>query len=328
MNEIEFLEKYRSEKKMLEAYADYASGIIVSSIISKLKVDPSKFFKVPISFRLKEEDSLIQKAFYRGKAYKNPYAEITDKLGGRIVVLLEEYANAVCNIVEMLPNFNFSKDRDFDKERELQPEFFSYQSHHYIIRNKEDLNLKQYIITANTPIEIQIRTLLQHAYSELTHDTIYKPNTAASPEVRRHVAKSMALIEVTDQLFTQVNNSLKLNINLFNKVLTELTSLYPKDINLNTDLKICDFILDAYLNEVETFNIAIIKKFIQEHAFVFDKIRERNLAKFLYQQPIIIFMYWIVATKRKIAKSKWPLDYRELEEIFIDLGYSFDKLKS
>lgn len=325
MSEIEFLEKYRSEKEILQKYADYTSNIILSSIITKLQIEPSKFFKVPISFRLKDEDSLIQKAFYRTKTYKDPYNEITDKVGGRIVVLLEEHANSICKIVESLPDYIFSKDRDFDKERERQPEFFSYQSHHYIIRNKEELFIEDFTLPAKTPIEIQIRTLLQHAYSELTHDTIYKPNTAASPEVRRYVAKSMALIEVTDHIFTQVNNSLKHTSNLFSKVIRELTSLFPQDIKLVTDKKLCDYILDAYLSEIDTFNFATVKKFVQEYNFVFDKIRERNPIKHLYQQPVILFIYWIVATKRKIAKSKWSLDYKELEEIFIDLGYSFDK---
>ena len=325
MNEIEFLKRYRAEKIMLQKYADYACNIVTSSIISKLQIDSSKFFKVPISFRLKGEDSLIQKAFYRGKTYKDPYSDITDKIGGRIVVLLEEQASSVCNIIETLSEFVFSKDRDFDKEREKQPEFFSYQSHHYIIRNKEDLQLDEIIITSNTPIELQIRTLLQHAYSELTHDTIYKPNTAASPEVRRYVAKSIALIEITDQLFTQVNNSLKHNANLFGKIITELASLFPYDIKLNIDKRLCDYLLDAYLPEIEIFNIITVKKFVQQYEFVFDKIRQRSSSRYLYQQPLILFIYWIVSIKRKIAKSKWPLDYKELEEIFVDLGYSFDK---
>ena len=36
---------------------------------------------------------------------------------------------------------------------------------------------------------MQSGTLLQHARSELTHDTLYKPKTTAKPSIKRTVAK-------------------------------------------------------------------------------------------------------------------------------------------
>ncbi|MGY4363210.1 hypothetical protein ACVWZR_002390 [Bradyrhizobium sp. i1.3.1] len=49
------------------------------------------FVKLPIKPRLKTGGSFVTKAFYntkRKKPYSNPYEEITDKVGVRIVVLL------------------------------------------------------------------------------------------------------------------------------------------------------------------------------------------------------------------------------------------------
>ena len=74
------------------------------------------------------------------------------------------------------------------------------------------------------------------------------------------------------------------------------------------------------------YSFEAIKKFVQEYNFIFEKINERARQKYLYQQPIILFLYWLVSTKRKIVKSKWTLDSKDLEEIFTDLGYSFDKM--
>ena len=68
-----------------------------------------------------------------------------------------------------------------------------------------------------------------------------------------------------------------------------------------------------------------MKKFVTEYSFIIDKIRERSKLKYLYQQPVILFLYFLVYTKRKIAKSKWPLSTKDIEEVFIDLGYSYDK---
>lgn len=324
MTEIEFLERFRSQKNMLTSYGNFVSAKIIDAIVENLKADLESFFKVPVTFRLKSEDSIIQKAFYRNKNYSNPYNEITDKIGGRIVVLLEEDTNDICQIIESLPNFTFSKDRDFEIERTKSPELFNYKSHHYILRNKAELSLDENI-PENTPVEIQIRTLLQHAYSELTHDTIYKPNTAASPEVKRYVAKSMALIEVTDQLFSQVSNSLKQSENQFTKIIYDSIKLLPSDINLHIDKNLCNYILDAYLSEVEIYSLSSLKKFVTEYSFIIEKIKERANFKYLYQQPVILFLYYLVYTKRKIAKSKWPLSHKDIEEIFIDLGFSYDK---
>ncbi|RWP54341.1 MAG: hypothetical protein EOR07_34055 [Mesorhizobium sp.] len=43
-----------------------------------------------------------------------------------------------------------------------------------MVRSKDELTFDGETIAAGTPCEIQVRTILQHAYSQLTHDTIYK----------------------------------------------------------------------------------------------------------------------------------------------------------
>lgn len=44
-------------------------------------------------------------------------------------------------------------------------------------------------VTAGTPCEVQVRTLLQQAHSELTHDTIYKPRVVQTPDMHRAAAR-------------------------------------------------------------------------------------------------------------------------------------------
>jgi ppGpp synthetase/RelA/SpoT-type nucleotidyltranferase len=81
---------------------------------------------------------------------------------------------------------------------------FDYQSVHYVVRAAREMTVGQVVIPAGTPCEIQVRTLLQHAYSEVTHDTIYKSKVEASTETKRSIAKSMALIEASDDYFSEV----------------------------------------------------------------------------------------------------------------------------
>jgi hypothetical protein len=122
----------------------------------------------------------------------------------RFVVLLTADIKKVGEVIEAGVRQGFweaSKDRDYEKERLDKPLEFSYQSVHYVLRAKAGIVHQGYNIPEGASSEVQIRTLLQHAHSELTHDTLYKPKTTAQSEVKRTVAKSMALIEATDEFF-------------------------------------------------------------------------------------------------------------------------------
>jgi len=182
MNQRQFKERYARDIPAYKAYGHYVTGQIMEGITAKIgrpnlpqvvKIDP-----VP---RVKEIGSLLEKAFYRKKPYTNPYSDITDKIGTRFVVLFLEQVDDICDIIESITAWDASKDRDYEEERKKHPVLFDYQSVHYIVRLKADLEIDGVIVPTGTPCEVQIRTLLQHAYSELTHDTIYKPHSSTDP---------------------------------------------------------------------------------------------------------------------------------------------------
>ena len=167
------------------------------------RVAPTKlelFLKLPVIPRVKTQDSLLQKAFYRAKNYENPYEDIEDKVGLRFVVLLAEDIRTIEAAINDEPRWVAMLARDFELEREAKPYEFDYQSLHYVVRSKLPLEYEGYSIPADFSCEVQVRTLLQHAYSELTHDTIYKPSVRATPAIKRTAAKSMALIEFDKRL--------------------------------------------------------------------------------------------------------------------------------
>jgi len=56
-------------------------------------------------------------------------------------------------------------------------------------------------ILALTTCEVQVRTLLQRAYAELSHDTSYKPSVTLEGDVRLQIARAPALVETTDEIF-------------------------------------------------------------------------------------------------------------------------------
>ncbi|MFI0377863.1 MAG: GTP pyrophosphokinase family protein [Candidatus Thiodiazotropha sp.] len=172
MNEAEFIKQWELDKPAYRAWGEYIVEIISQELESSGK-DLDVFFKIPAKYRLKEDSSLVDKAFYRpGKDYSDPYNQIEDKVGVRFVVLLLDDIQEICNAVQGSNSWNFDACKNFNEDKEKNPLLFTYQSVHYILRPKEEMDVGGVTIPISTPCEVQVRTLLQHAHAELTHDAI------------------------------------------------------------------------------------------------------------------------------------------------------------
>lgn len=319
MTEQEFTEQFESEKLIYHAWGEYIKDTIISELTKEVE-EVAVFLKITPLPRVKELNSIIQKAFYRGKEYLDPFNDITDKVGIRFVVLLLDDIIILSSIIER-QEWEFSKDRDFEKERLDNPTIFDYQSVHYIVRSKKVISFNGIDIPINTSCEIQIRTLLQHAYSELTHDTIYKPKTRTIPLMHRLIAQSMALIETTDKIFGEVNYMLKSDS--IEHLLPELTTIYSsfKDPEFEKGLNV--FILDAFKELIATVQIQEINEYFRENPYVFELIKNNFDRNLLYRQPIVLVLYYLIAKKRSQVKQHWPLTPALLQPLFVDLGYAF-----
>ena len=149
------LEEYRQQRpvfaKMREtipaqvrALFDEA-GIVVASIES----------------RVKEEKSLAGKLELKGAKYGS-LADITDIFGMRIITFYVDDVDKVASVVERL--FEVDWDNSVDKRKLHEVDRFGYMSLHYICRHP-DFPFR---------FEVQMRTILQHAWANMNHDTGYK----------------------------------------------------------------------------------------------------------------------------------------------------------
>ena len=327
MTEAEFLERWRAEKPLYTAWGDFILARINERLASEVApVTLDYFIKVPAKPRLKADNTLVDKAFHRNKGYADPYANITDKIGMRFVVLLTGDITKVCSVIESLKEFWLtSKDRDYEAERREKPLEFSYQSMHYIVRAATELDHAGIKIPANTPCEIQVRTLLQHAHSELTHDTLYKPKTTAKPEVRRTVAKSMALIEVTDEFFAQAMDSLSSVIATQAQLLNMLENIYAVGVGLPAGTERSNqLVIDAVAERLPSNWQDDIPELFRFKSFLFDRIKERREDSHFFRQPVVLLAYYLTNIIPEQTKEIWPLDSTDLALVFSDLGKKFD----
>lgn len=319
MTQGDFVKQFEKDKPIYKAWGEFVTQKTVELLAFDEKVD--SFLKIPPYPRVKEMNSLLEKAYYRNKNYKDPYNCITDKVGTRFVVLLSEHITKIKDIIEGCKEiWSYSLDRDYEEERKQNPSLFEYQSVHYIVRNINEINYQNIIIPRETPCEIQIRTLVQHAYSELTHDTIYKPNKQLSCVAYRKVARSMALIESTDELFSAVNGEIEM-LNLEGKeVYKTLYDVYSEFLVPEGVEKLNLLIYDSLKEAISQEDVSKVREFILENPFIKETIRKQYSNDLLYRQPIVLLIYYLIGCKQHLLIQNWPLTLQELQPLFTDLG--------
>lgn len=322
MNELDFIARWQIEKPIYRAWGRFVINQVCAKLTSEIAPKPvDVFLKLPPTSRTKEQQALVDKAFYRNKNYSNPYDDITDKVGARFVVLLTPEIRVVENIISNETSWSVSCDRDYQQEQKQRPDVFSYQSVHLVVRPKGDIQLDDIAIPKNTPCEVQIRTILQHAHSELTHDTIYKPKSTATSVAERYCARSMALIEATDDYFLRVFDEIEKASKPLDVAMQVLTDCYNRSVALPPDIgKVNELIIDAYKDMLPLEMHKAIAVMLEEKPYVIDKIRQRATTKHLFRQPAILLPYLLALKAEQQTIEAWPLTLSELSPILVDLG--------
>lgn len=323
MTEAEFLAKWQEDKPVYDAWGKFVVAEICSSLESVNK-ELGTFLKIPEKHRLKDDQSLIDKAFYRaGKNYSDPYNDIEDKVGARFVVLTISDIELICNIIKSSNLWTFDACKHFDEDKENSPLLFTYQSVHFVLRPKKQVSIDGVDIPENVPCEVQIRTLLQHAHAELTHDAIYKAKTAIKPKVHRTVAKSMALIETTDDFFSEVTKQLSQGPLEELAIVSQLDALYYGFTGIKADTqKSILTILDEFEDLIDSDLINTIEQFIKNNPAIPEIIKSKYSDGALYKQSTVLLLYWMLKRKKRRLLDNWPLDKKMLIPLANDIGIS------
>jgi ppGpp synthetase/RelA/SpoT-type nucleotidyltranferase len=159
--------------------------------------------------RTKSPESLQEKITRPGKNYKDPLTEVSDLCGLRIIT------NTLADLVEIEKiiesNFEVDAVRSVDKSKELKPNQFGYLSRHLIVRPHRDrAALPEWKEISEIWIEIQIRTILQHAWSSIDHILRYKHEDDVPVMLRRKLFRISALFEIADEEFDLLMSKLAL----------------------------------------------------------------------------------------------------------------------
>jgi ppGpp synthetase/RelA/SpoT-type nucleotidyltranferase len=151
----------------------------------RLLLTAHKIEFLSIETRTKTIDSFTRKLERQDKEdkYKQIH-DMTDLSGLRIVAYYQKDVDVICKIVE--DNFSIDKENSTDKVEILAPDRFGYLSIHYIVSlNKDRETLAEYKAFKSLKAEVQIRTVLQHAWAVIDRKLRYNQEEDIPSEVRR-----------------------------------------------------------------------------------------------------------------------------------------------
>jgi ppGpp synthetase/RelA/SpoT-type nucleotidyltranferase len=193
----EFHSEYRAKYRQMQAAADFAEGLVRDA----LREATTNFYIHQIQARAKDPNSLLRKL--RRRAYEDPASDVTDQIAVRVVTY---FLDQVDPIAERLAEaFDVDRGRSVDKRTDLGVREFGYRSVHLIVQAR----LTGVEGTAAAPLrdhwfEIQVRSLLEHAWAEIEHDVIYKSGVEYSEEVVREFHRAAAQLEAIDKKFLEL----------------------------------------------------------------------------------------------------------------------------
>jgi ppGpp synthetase/RelA/SpoT-type nucleotidyltranferase len=169
-------------------------GIKVHSVQARAK-DPTSFGK---------KAALPSDADPTRPKYQRPLQEITDLAGARVITY---FPGTLAEIDGVLAD-EFQVVERSDKGAVLIAEDrFGYQSIHYLVKMTAQRSLlPEYARFADAIAEVQVRTILQHAWAEIEHDIQYKSASVIPAEIRRRFIALSGMLEIGDREFQAIQD--------------------------------------------------------------------------------------------------------------------------
>lgn len=148
-----------------------------------------------IEYRVKTEDSLAGKLEMKGSKYAS-LKDITDIIGLRVITFYTDDVDKVASAVERM--FTIDWANSIDKRKAHEIDSFGYLSLHYIC-SMPDFPYR---------FEIQMRTILQHAWANMNHDTGYKSGVEVPRRYFRNMSRLAGMLELIDDEFSKIRSEL------------------------------------------------------------------------------------------------------------------------
>lgn len=198
---------------------------VISIIENLLKTDEIEYLTV--SGRTKTKESVLEKI--NRKSYKDPAKQLTDLSGIRVVAYFESDINKISSLINNA--FNVDVANSLNQDKKLAVDQIGYRSVHFVCDIGQTRSaLPEFKSLSNLKFEIQLRTVLQHAWAELAHDRNYKFSGKLPPEIERNLFLYAGMLEIADKGFSEISSKI---------------DTYIEKVHADTAQGILDYVLDS-----------------------------------------------------------------------------------
>lgn len=184
-----------------------------------------------VQARSKGMPSFAEKILRKRKSYveptdplpPDPLVRLTDLCGGRVITQTSAQVQAVCQMIQQC--FDIDWANSDDASARLKTTEFGYRTINLIVmpnpKKLKDagilIDIPEDILGSVRPetpepsrlkAEVQVRTLLEHAYADIGHDLTYKTEVKVPNRIHRSFSAVAAMLETADKEFGRLVESL------------------------------------------------------------------------------------------------------------------------
>jgi putative GTP pyrophosphokinase len=269
-----------------------------------------------VSSRVKSVESVRRKLARPDRTYASLW-DLTDLIGLRVTTYFEDAIEDIARVIEA--DYPVDYDHSTDKLRTRDHGRFGYRSLHYVCRLADGL-------PAGARCEIQVRTVLQHAWAEVEHDLGYKSHDAVPAAIRHRFSRVASLLEIADEEFVAIRRELESHRREARAAVTDPSRPFPLDaVSLPTvargpavgalDRTIAG-ILERPLSE-EVFFPEYLARMLRLSGLATTADVDAALARHGPEVPAIVRPYFAFATRQ------WRLTASSLEDVRRGYGLFF-----
>lgn len=280
-----------------------------------------------VDSRAKEVESLIRKLI---KKPSHNYETVGDKAGVRVILRYKSEIEPVLMQATQL----FECTQPENKVDTLSPNQVGYLGMHVDVKLRVDDPLVATYPRHSFRAELQIRTLAQHLWSEMSHDTFYKSDETLNPlpnPKKRRIYLLAGVVEVADDEFNRLNSEMPTipEIDLLKSLERHFYKLTTRRGDPEVSLELIRLLMPLY-NKDSRQIASHLDQFYAEHEDVIREVYEQaegapDRSAYLYQ-PEALMIYDRLYTDSIAIRKVWNTHYpeRELERIANAFGISFD----
>ena len=209
-------------------------GEEIAYILEK-KLDEAGIEVSNVTNRAKTLQSFLEKLSRKG--YQNPLDEVTDLAGARIVYLYRSDRQAIEALLEEAFEVTEKVDK-FDQQDEAG---FGYDALYYLIKLKPGSVGARYNDLQGLTCEVQVRTVLQDAWSTIDDHLVYKQESGIPKALRRKLSTFAALFENADDQLDQIRREREAYKNDIKAKMNDDASFLGLELNLDTLIAYLDW---------------------------------------------------------------------------------------